>query len=81
MKERHERETALKGERDLQAKGAADREAALQVRLNLALLLGAALVYAPQLVCRAADALVHERGISTQCCSAVGLLNLVQCGL
>ena len=73
MKERHERETALKGERDLQAKGAADREAAL--------LLGAALVYAPQLVCRAADALVHERGISTQCCSAVGLLNLVQCGL
>ena len=33
MKERHERETALKGERDLQAKGAADREAALQVKL------------------------------------------------
>ena len=44
MKERHERETALKGERDLQAKGAADREAALQVGLNVTLLSNAALV-------------------------------------
>ena len=48
MKERHEREIALKVERDLQAKDAADREAALQVynhsiHLDVACMVSAAL--------------------------------------
>lgn len=34
MKEKHEKETALKMERDLQAKDSADREAAEQVHIH-----------------------------------------------